>query len=591
MTVMKSIQRRSILPAPVAMKPIRCISRLLASERGFTMVVTLGVLLVSSLLLTAAFVGAGGDIHLTQRDTETKKAYYAALAGIENYEYHLTQDGNYLNYCTTPTSENPALNQLNKKGTETPLKASELGTAEVPPGPKGESSGEKYAIQLLPAESDKLEGGKNKKCDTNNVVESMIEQEAKSGVAGTFRIQSTGFAEGKKRTVVATFRNLNFVSFVWYSMYETGDSVLYGKGGPECDHFYGERSPCTAFDNYFITGESVNGPMHTEDHLRICGVPKFGRNENDRIEFGNGKNKAAGVKGYSTEGCGGEPEFKGTLIPPSEVKPIQPPPDNEELEHIVEPAYEYEGKTEIILTGETMTVRKKITYNAVTKKNEPATEEKGVAFPPNGVIYVSNEGSCELYSPFGPVPSYTGDSLCGNVYVHGEYKKPLTIAAQNDVIINSNITTPVNGEGKPSTNALLGLIANNFVRVYHPLTGAREKTFTHCGKPAATNDTTEAPEDLKNPEIYAAILAVKHSFIVDNFDCGKPELGQIKIYGAIAGLFTNGMTGVFSGKTVLSGYGYNLEYDNRLEVAEPPHFLNPIEAAWYVQRETLANTP
>ena len=58
------------------------------------------------------------------------------------------------------------------------------------------------------------------------------------------------------------------------------------------------------------------------------------------------------------------------------------------------------------------------------------------------------------------------DTTCGNVYVHGEYTKSLTIAAENDVIINGNITTPVNGE-TPTTNALLGLIANNFVRIYH----------------------------------------------------------------------------------------------------------------------------
>jgi hypothetical protein len=28
-----------------------------------------------------------------------------------------------------------------------------------------------------------------------------------------------------------------------------------------------------------------------------------------------------------------------------------------------------------------------------------------------------------------------------------------------------------------------------------------------------------------------------------------------------------------------------------LQISEPPHFLNPIEAAWYVQRETLAPAP
>jgi Tfp pilus assembly protein PilX len=575
------------------MKLLRHNFRVLASERGFTLVVTLGVMLVSSLLLTSTFLAVNGDIHLTQGDTAAKKAYYAALAGIEDYEYHLTQDGNYLNYCTAPTPENPALNQLYKPGTETPLTGSELlvHSAEVPPGPKGESSGEKYAIQMMPAKSDPEKP--NPKCNTSNVVGTMIEQEAKSGVAGSFRLQSTGFAEGKKRTIVATFRNLNFVSFVWYTVYETGDSVLYGKGGPECDHFYEEgkgRPACKAFDNYFISGEKVNGPMHTEDHIGICGEPEFGRNVNDRIEFGNGNNKGA-KEGYSNESCGeaAKPKFKGTLIPPGATQVIQPPPGDEELQHIVEPAYEYAGKREIVLEGNTMSVSKWKEEPALSNKWVKETQA-GVAFPKSGVIYVKGseeeEGSCELYSPFGPKPGYSEDNICGNVYVHGEYKTPLTIASENDIIINGNITTPVNGEGKPSSNAMLGLIANNFVRVYHPLKGAREKGFRKCG--ASENDEVN---DFKKLTIYAAILAVKHSFIVDNFDCGKPFSEGLNLYGAIAGLFTNGMTGVFSGKTVLSGYGYTLEYDNRLEVAEPPHFLNPIEAAWYVQRETLTNSP
>src|ERR1035441_7393014 len=166
---------------------------------------------------------------------------------------------------------------------------------------------------------------------------------------------------------------------------------------------------------------------------------------------------------------------------------------DEELEHIVETSptnYKYSGKTEIILTGETMTVTEHVGSHPNAKEEAEGVKKEvkttGVAFPPNGVIYVG--GTCGTkYSPFGPKPGYNEDSGCGNVYVHGEYKKSLTIAAQNDVVINGNITTPVNGEGKPTTNALLGLIANNFVRIYHPLTGIRGKIgkpYGNCGTSA-----------------------------------------------------------------------------------------------------------
>jgi hypothetical protein len=670
----------------------------LRRQEGFTMIIALGVMLVTSALLVAVFTAANGEIHLTSTDTAAKKAYYAAQAGINDYEYHLTQDGNYLSYCTEPPSANPALNQVGETSHR----------ATIPPAPNGEPSNEQYAIQLLPAES--APAG-DRKCDPNNLVESMLEEKA-GGPVGTFRIESTGYSGSEKRTIVATFRNANFVSYVWYTKYETGDPAIYGeppKGLPnyytECANFYGVRpadggSPRRCINNFFINGESVNGPMHTEDHAGVCGSPTFGRNENDRIEFGH---KSGIDEGYSSEllSCGGAtPTFKGNHIPVEKVLSIEPPPGDEELKHIVEPAYLYKEKTEIVLEGSTMTV---IEHKGAGATGNPETEEKtktGVAFPPNGVIYIA--GGCSVpYSPFGPNPNYTGtesDTACGNVYVHGEYTSSLTIASENDIIINGNITTPNSG-GVPTSNALLGLIANNFVRIYHPVvetyeghgpeleaalhkqtvkvtaktaalakelkvevkesgteyevlvlnakSEVLEKTAllkeasqlialtspyvvyakgakysegeTEKLKPLAAKGLNEtcnntdkynsilkgceytdtaagcdAPNsglDLTEPTIYAAMLAVKHAVIVDNYNCGTPTLKNLKVYGAVAGLFTNGFTGQFSGSSIIHGYPYNANYDNRLQVEEPPHFLNPIQAAWYVQRQTLAPSP
>jgi Tfp pilus assembly protein PilX len=582
--------------------PIRRLAAALGQEDGLTMIFILGVMTVTSLLVIVAFTSANGEIHLTSTDRAQKKAYYAAEAGVEDYEYHLTQDGNYLDYCVSPTPANPALNQLNKEGTETPLQPSELTTAEVPAVEvkKGElvSSEEKYAIQLLPAESDTKA---NKKCESNNLVESMVEE--KGSATGTFRIKSIGFSGSAESEIIATFRNANFVSYVWYTMYEVADPVIDGavpNGKPsnywtECAHFYEEREAlaakqCQSLNNFFATGESVNGPVHVQDHAGVCGEPTFGRTATDRIEFGDGSKKSE--PGYSTEsagGCGGaNPKFVGTHIPTSQVPYLAPPPGDEELEHVVEEKYHYHGKTEFILEGKTMTVNK---FSLNAKKEVEVTTTKGVAYPPNGVIYVSGgeHGGCETYSPFGPVPSYTGDTECGNAYVHGKYEEALTIASENDIVINGSLTTPTSPEdtpdATPTTNAMLGLIANNFVRVYHPLSGARGGSFREC------KSSANSASDLNNPIIYAAILAVKHSVIVDNFDCGAPSLGSLNLYGAVAGLFSNGLSGVISGTTMISGLGYSANYDNRLQVEEPPHFLNPIQAAWYIQRQTLASNP
>jgi Tfp pilus assembly protein PilX len=593
-------------------------------QDGVTLIVVLAIMLVTSMLVVAGFTAANGEIHLTKTDRSQKKAYYAAEAGVEDYEYHLTQDGNYLSYCTNPPAANPALNQVGENN---------IHRATVPNAGEGsEPTNEQYAIQLLPAESDKLPG--DHKCDPNHLVETMLEEQGSS--TGTFRIESTGYAEGQERSIVATFRNANFVSYVWYTKFETGDPSVHGSvptGEPatywtECGQFYGERpAHCSALNNYFGTGESVNGPMHTEDHVGFSCKPVFGRVASDRIEF---RHSYEGDEGYSSEGqsCGSEkPTFLGTHIPPSEVPSIEPPPGDEELKRIVEPAYLYEGKTEIVLEGSLMTVVK---HKGAGGSAE--VTEHNVPFPANGVIYVS--GACAFaYSPFGPAPTYSADTACGNVYVHGNYASSLTIASENDIVINGNVTTPTSG-GVPTSNAMLGLIANNFVRVYHPVAltytkpagGCQKNTYVDssgeshvvtdavnsAGECVYTNtvihgtsggeaDACDAPnapistspsdatpgDDMKEPVIDAAILALKHSFIVDNFDCGAAELGHLNVFGAIAGLYTDGLTGVISGTTIEHGYGYNLQYDNRLQVEEPPHFLNPIQAAWYIQRQSV----
>jgi hypothetical protein len=570
------------------------------------MIIAIGVMFVTSLLLVATFTAANGEIHLSAADTSSKKAYYAALAGIENYENHLTEDGNYLTYCTNPPEPNAALNQVG-----------ETTHREKIMSESGEFLDEEYAIQLLPAESAPE---KDRMCDPNKLVETMLEEKS-PGAVGTFRIESTGYSGNERRTLVADFRNANFVSFVWYTKYETGDPAIYGEPlkekepanyYTECSKFYGERpadggEPRRCINNFFINGESVNGPMHTEDHVGVCGSPVFGRSENDRIEFGH----ASGTdEGFSGEGVCSEvkPVFKGKHVAPKEVVSIEPPPGDEELKHIVEPAYEYKNKTEIVLENGSMTVTNWY-ENEITKTWMTKTQT-GIAYPPNGIIYVAG-GCSEAYSPYGPKPKYTEDDKCGNVYIHGEYTNSLTVAAENDVIINGNLTTPTNSSGVPTTNALLGLIANNFVRVYHPVTptyapnskkecktnGKKEveklnsKNECEYTDDAAECDAPNGVGDLSNPKIYAAMLAVKHAVIVDNYICGAPELGNLNVYGAVAGLYTNGFTGEFSGSSIIHGYPYDANYDDRLQVEEPPHFLNPIEASWFVQRETLAANP
>ena len=141
---------------------------------------------------------------------------------------------------------------------------------------------------------------------------------------------------------------------------------------------------------------------------------------------------------------------------------------------------------------------------------------------------------------------------CGNVYVQGTYNKDITIGADNDIIVTEDFKS-----SSPST-ILGGLIANNFVRVYHPVTnwGNNDTTCTNNNGPGSL-------------QIDAAILALNHSFIADNWYCGSP-LGTLTINGAIAQKFRGTVSTFSSGSTVATGYAKSYNYNRRTALPGAP---------------------
>jgi hypothetical protein len=161
---------------------------------------------------------------------------------------------------------------------------------------------------------------------------------------------------------------------------------------------------------------------------------------------------------YAPSGCTNSPNIVGTYT--ESAGSILPPPTDQEILEAAET--HFEGRTEIELKPGTPNTMK------VTKPGQAATIQN---FPSNGVLYVENSKSeaCAItsYTPFNA--DTENDTGCGNVYVHGEYTESLTIASADDVIINGNLETTHEANGEPTGGATLGLIAENFVRLYHPV--------------------------------------------------------------------------------------------------------------------------
>jgi hypothetical protein len=94
-----------------------------------------------------------------------------------------------------------------------------------------------------------------------------------------------------------------------------------------------------------------------------------------------------------------------------------------------------------------------------------------------------------------------------------------------------------------------------------------------------------------DPVIDAAILALDHSFIVDNFNCGATPgangpPGTLTVDGAIA----QDYRGAVGTGTASTGYLKSYSYDDRLANILPPYLFDISNSGWHISRETLCMT-
>ena len=532
------------------------------------MLAVIGAIAVTTMLVTAAVALSNGDQGLLRHDIDQKRAYLAAQSGIADYTYHLNTDSGYWARCTSVPAPN-AVN-LNMNGNPT-------NTRPVP----GTTDGSRYGIELLQASSSPG----NVQCDSQNPNATMLE--ANPPNTGTFRIRSTGYSGGAKTSIVASYKQATFLDYVYFTQLETSDPVTYGFANPSAQ-LTGAYSQCTKFRRdgresqnipgtsqkcdqiVFVGGDRIDGPLHTNDDIRACGSPTFGRNGADVTEV-----SAPPVGWDHGDNCSASPTFTAPLVTRAPV--LTPPATNTSLKAFAGPSYTFTGQTKIVLGGNSMTI--------TTNTGQTIGP---MSVPSDGVVYVQNGVGCSnSYSPF--TVTYPAASGCGNAIVDtgsGSYSGQLTIAAENDVIIDGNIR-------RTSSSAdILGLIANNFIRVKHPIC---ESNDLGCSGGTVSEQASKGDCDLDNDgnrgvngtgsnnnlTIDAALLSIDHSFIVDHYDCGA-SLGTLTVNGAISQKF-RGAVGTTGG----TGYIKDYNYDDRLRFQEPPHFFDPIQSAWHVQRETL----
>ena len=572
-------------------------------ERGFTMVTVVIAMLVIMLASIAALSAAQGDLQPGKHDADRKIAYAAAEAGVQKYLFHLVDDADYWTKCTTVSA--PVNDPWD--GTSTRRWASVPGSRA------------RYTIELLPANG-------TARCLTSTPEATMIDNGA-----GTFRIRVTGQAlnrdgtTGVKRTIVLNFRRQSLLDYIYFTDKENLDPSLHAisSGGYPTDRDPGAgvqdvtqwgTSACNRYHGddptrgnragqlfsgtggssqtgllyggtwypysmrcqeiQFASGDVIRGPFHSNDEI-LCQnsspVTKFGRAPTDKIEVASSGQTGASPAGY--RGCTPYVNF-GTATDKGDagtwkgkadgVGNLAIPPSNASLKRDTAAAYRFVGKTTVVMNGASMTV-------TGTREDGTTLTGANVPLPADGVLYVANSTtqSCTTYDPIRTATLPPG---CGNLEIRGSYSANVTFTAENDILVTEDITRAF------GSDALLGLISNNFIRVHHPISGTPSFTPSFANglvvgmAKSCTNDNS--PTSI---QIDAAILSLNHSFIVDNYYCGA-GLGTLTVNGAIGQAF-RGAVGTSGG----TGYIKSYNYDNRLKYRSPPKFLDPVKAGWVTQ--------
>ena len=500
------------------------ISSRLRDERGFTMIIALGILTIAALLTGALFVAVNGEASFARSDLDGNRAYAAAQSGAQAYLYQLNAhaaDSSWWQTCSNDT----------------------LAATSVPG-----TTGEQYSYTPVV------------KCVQGKAVGTVVDP-----TTGLLRMEFTGTAGqyGQHRTIVASFRPLSPLSFMWYTVHEAEDPSA-NSSCPNPEPFYRQGGIPDNCKIEWAPGDVVNGPMYTQDQFLIdSGAspikgPFFGRaNSSDAIaSSAPTATVCAEVTRCPTGLIRGKEEAGAQVVPL--------PSDNANLltDATAHGVVLY-GTTTLTLSGATASATSCLTNDSTkctTQTINLSTKPIIYGATASGATCVRptySAASGVSYPSLGSTGLYYG--ACGDIYVQGHYSVPLTIASADDIVLTGNVTNDTFSGTTPAGLATMGLVADEYVRVQHT-----------CGAQATTARTIEA-----------AILTLQHSFIVDNYGCGSPQ-SQLTVVGAIAQQY-RGPVGTAEG----TGYLKNYNYDDRLGLLLPPYLFDLQNTSWQVVRQTL----
>jgi hypothetical protein len=452
---------------------------------------------------------------------------------------------------------------------------------------------------------------------------------------GALTVTSSGRVRNVTRTVQVLLRRASFLDYLYFTDFEVNspESGFYGTNGSlaatQCPAYWwgdmrqspvgpGRPDPdlnstavCTRIS--FGPSDVINGDLHSNDTISINGNTRFNGDVTTSLPNAictparRWWNRNNAFTGCGTP-LGGTPVFSRTGDPA--YQPIlQLPQTSGALRTDAEGSgCLFIGPTQLTLnsTG-TMTTTSPFT-TATTTDADNFTRCVGTNKALPGVIFTRNALTSSPDETGGQCAGYTGNRLgfpianditryecaSGDIFVSGVLNGRLTVAAENDVVVVDDVT--YQSYGQTTEDDMLGLIAEQFVRVYHPISCPSNQTVDannvrvcrnlQGANLADTRFNTDTGGLFRDPKIHAAILALNDSFGVAQFNNGA-QLGTLTVYGAIAQKWRGAVA-----LTGASGYVKDYGYDPRLAYEGPPSFVDPVGKPWKVKAfAEVANPP
>jgi hypothetical protein len=417
----------------------------------------------------------------------------------------------------------------------------------------------------------------------------------------------------------------------WYSTITTTTAVTNREGKTTTTTATtNPAQPENCTEITFAAGDTISGPMHTNDAMQINGATFTSTDTETGWSISAPVQPPTKNKWY----WGSGPSSSSKQPVSSQL--IDLPPNNTAIEQQADPAFGgqgclYTGPTKItLLSNNQMRVVSPYTTAANTPNTGcytslPMTSAQTVSAPANGVVYVQGIPawtgiSCNMQSVIddtgypdpkdiqaqdptnlGTTISTAGTTMgqfgCadGTAYISGsKFNGQYTIATAKDVYVTGTTTYGNSSAG----GDVLGLVANGFVYVYHPIactSGCTGSTPSYSDITSSTtfssgDRTLTDSGDVSNIEIDAAILSVTDSFVVETWNEGS-QRGSLTVKGGIYQQY-RGPVGTSSNNNCSNGTGYckSYSYDTRLPFQDPPpDFLDPVSAAWRIANQAEQN--